>query len=234
MGDIGGTGLYMGMNRPPQRPQGQPQGQGQPQSMSPEQLAALQQQIELLQQQNAAQQQQQNLAKTAMPELTYNPIQETVGPDGKKTIGLRPEFMLQGPEAYISREKERLGTEQAQALDALQQSQAQQEAQQRAYMASRGGLRGANPMLLSRYSMRDALAGQQGLLAQKAKQAAELESGGEKLRMATGEKNLENLLKGVAGVEQFNLERWKKMKDVEASKTQAEATRAAGGSGGKK
>ena len=224
------------MNTPPPRPQGKPQGQGQPQSMSPQQLAALQQQIQLLQQQNAAQQQQQqqNLAKTAMPELTYNPIQETVGPDGKKTIGLRPEFMLQGPEAYISREKERLGTEQAQALDQLQQSQAQQLAQQRASMASRGGLRGANPMLLSRYSMRDALAGQQGLLAQKAKQAAELESGGEKLRMATGEKNLENLLKGVAGVEQFNLERWKKMKDVEASKTQTEAPRQAGGGGSKK
>ena len=202
--------------------------------MSPEEIAALQQQIELQNQQLEQERKKQELAKSAMPELTYNPIEETVGPDGKKTIGLRKEFMLQGPEAYISREKERLGVEQGQQLDALQQAQAQQMAQQRASMASRGGLRGANPMLLSRYSMRDALAGQQGLLAQKAKQAAELESGGEKLRMATGEKNLENLIKGVSGVEQFNLERWKKMKDVEASKTQAEATRQAGGSGSKK
>ncbi|NDC25487.1 MAG: hypothetical protein EBZ49_15355 [Proteobacteria bacterium] len=199
-------GGFSGMNTPPSRPSGQPRP-----TMSPEEIAALQQQIELQNQQLEQERKKQELAKSAMP------IQETVGPDGKKTIGLRPEFMLQGPEAYISREKERLGTEQAQALDQLQQSQAQQLAQQRASMASRGGLRGANPMLLSRYSMRDALAGQQGLLA-----------------MATGEKNLENLLKGVAGVEQFNLERWKKMKDVEASKTQAEATRAAGGSGSKK
>ena len=195
--------------------------------MSAEEINALKEQIRLLQQ-------QQDLSKTSMPELTYNPIQETVGPDGKKTIGLRPEFMLQGPETYISREKERLGVEQGQQLEELQQAQAQQMAQQRASMASRGGLRATNPMLLSRYSMRDALAGQQGLLAQKAKQQAELESGGEKLRMAIGEKNLENLIKGVSGVEQFNLERWKKLKDVEAAGKQAEATRAAGGSGGKK
>ena len=113
------------MNTPPSRPSGQPRP-----TMSPEEIAALQQQIELQNQQLEQERKKQELAKSAMPELTYNPIQETVGPDGKKTIGLRPEFMLQGPEAYISREKERLGTEQAQALDQLQQSQAQQLAQQ--------------------------------------------------------------------------------------------------------
>lgn len=211
-----------------------PKNTGPKEQQAPNQeMEALQQQIALLQQQNAAEQRKQELARTAMPELTYNPIEETTGPDGKKTIGLRKEFQLAGPEDYIARERERLGLEKASGLDQLRQEQAQREAQNRASMMTRFGMKGG-PSPLSRYSMRDALAARQGLLGQQARQSAEFESGAEKMRKATEEKNLENLIKGVAGVESFNLERWKKMKDVEASGKQAEATRAAGGSGGKK
>ncbi len=32
------------------------------------------------------------------PNLTYQPVEETIGPDGKKTIGLRKEFQMVGPE----------------------------------------------------------------------------------------------------------------------------------------
>lgn len=223
MGDGGGFNFGAG-NRPSQPSTAQP--------MTPEQIQALQQQVALQQQQLEAERKKQELAKSAMPELTYNPIEETVGPDGKKTIGLRKEFQLTGPEEFIGKERERLGLEKAAGLDQLRQEQAMREAQQRAQMTSRGGMRGGMSPL-GRYSMRDALAARQGLLGQQAKQAAEFESGAEKLRKATEEKNLENLIKGVSGVETFNLERWKKMKDVEASKAQAEATRAAG-SGGKK
>ena len=224
MGDGGGFNFGAG-NRPSQPSTAQP--------MTPEQIQALQQQVSLQNQQMEAMRKQQELEKKALPELTYNPIEETVGPDGKKTIGLRKEFQLGGPEQFISKERERLGLEKASGLDQLRQEQAMKEAQQRAQMTTRGGLRGGMSAL-GKYSMRDALAAQQGLLGSQARQAAEFESGAEKMRKATEEKNLENLIKGVSGVEEFNLARWKKMKDVEASKMQADATRAAGGGGGKK
>ena len=165
-------------------------------------------------------------------QLKYNPIEETVGPDGKTTIGIRKEFQLGGPEDYIAKERERLGLEKATGLDQLQQAQAQKEAQQRAMMSSRGGLRGgASPY--AKYSMRDALMARQGLLGGQSKQTAEFESGAEKMRKATEDANLKTLLESVQGVNQFELEKWKKQKDVEASKNQAEATRAAGNSGKK-
>jgi hypothetical protein len=165
-------------------------------------------------------------------QLKYNPIEETVGPDGKTTIGIRKEFQLGGPEDYIAKERERLGLEKATGLDQLRQEQAQKEAQQRAMMATRGGLRGgASP--LAKYSMKDALSARQGLLGQQAKMGAEFESNAEKMRKATEEANLKTLLESVQGVNQFELEKWKKQKDVEASKNQAEATRAAGNSGKK-
>jgi len=173
---------------------------------------------------------EQRAQQSNMPELTYNPIEETVGPDGKKTIALRKELQLTGPEAYIERERQRLEMEKAGGLDQLRQEQAQREAQQRAMMMTRGGLKGgASP--LARYSMRDALTARQGLLGQQAKVGAEFESAAEKMRKATEERNINELARAIQGVETFNLERWKKMKDVEASATQAQATREAGQGG---
>ena len=162
------------------------------------------------------------------PQLTYNPIEETVGPDGKKTIGLRKEFQLEGPEKFIEAERARLGTEQAGAMDTLQQQIAQQQAQQRAQMASRGGMRGGNQALMSRFSMRDALMGRQQLGREGARQRGELEAKGYSLKGAIAEKNLTNLLGSVKDVETFNLDKWKKQKEVEASKIEADATRQAG------
>lgn len=207
--------------------------------MSAEQIASLQQQVELQNQQ--IEQERQRLAQEKQrqeqlmnegPKLTYNPIEETVGPDGKKTIGLRKEFQLEGPEKFLEAERGRLSQEQAGAADTLQQQIAQQQAQQRAQMASRGGMRGGNQALLSRFSMRDALMGQQQLGRQAATQRGELESKGFQLGQAVKEKNLANLMGSVKDVEAFNLEKWKKQKEVEASKIQAQATRDAG-SGGK-
>jgi hypothetical protein len=222
MGDGGGFNFGN-----PQRPSG-----NQPQTADTAEMAQLRQQLELLRQQNEAERKKQELAKSAMPELTYNPIEETVGPDGKKTIGIRKEFQLGGPEEFITKERERMGLEKAAGLDQLRQEQAMREAQQRASMTTRFGMKGG-PSALSKYSMRDAMLARQGLLGQQAKMGAEFESNAEKMRKATEEKNLDTLMKSVTGVEQFNLDKWKKMKDVEASKVQAEATRAAGG-GGKK
>lgn len=205
--------------------------------MSAEQIASLQQQIELQNQQIAQERQrleqerqrQEQLMREG-PQLTYNPI--TQGPDGK--IGLREEFQLEGPEKFLEAERGRLAQEQAGAADTLQQQIAQQQAQQRAQMAARGGMRGGNQALLSRFSMRDALMGQQQLGRQAATQRGELESKGFTLGQSIKEKNLANLMGAVKDVESFNLEKWKKQKEVEASKAQAEATKAAGGGGGKK
>lgn len=193
-----------------------------------DQIAELQQQIELQKQQVELQKQKQVLEQASMPELTYNPIQTTTNPDGTKTIGLRPEFQLEGPEKFLQSERERLSQEQAGAADTLQQQLQQQQAQQRAQMAARGGMRGANAALLGRFSMRDAMTGQQNLQKQAATQRGELESKGYSLSEAIKEKNLQNLMGSVKDVEQFNLERWKKLKDVEASAKQAEATRDSG------
>ena len=169
----------------------------------------------------------------AGPQLTYNPIEETVGPDGKKTFGLRKELQLSGPEAYVQSERQRLAQQQALGRSDLQGQIAQQQAQQQGRLAQYG-LKGGNRALMSRYSMRDALMAQQGLGRQYQQQAGELEAKGMQLGRETQAKNIEALGKAIGGVEQFNLEKWKKQKDVEASKTQAEATRAAGGGGGKK
>lgn len=192
-----------------------------------QQNASLQRQIQLMQRQNAAEARRQELEKTKLPQLTYNPIRKNSQTGG---ISLRPELQLTGPEQYIARERERLEMEKAGGLDQLRQEQAQKEAQQRAMMMTRGGLKGgASP--LARYSMRDALAARQGLLGQQAKVGAEFESGAEKMRKATEERNINELARAIQGVETFNLERWKKMKDVEASAKQAEATRDAGKGG---
>lgn len=216
-------------------PGGKPKEAAKP--MSAEQIASLQQQVELQNQQieqerqrlEQEKQRQQQLMNEG-PKLTYNPLE--TGPDGK--VRLRSEFQLEGPEKFVEAERGRLAQEQAGAADTLQQQIAQQQAQQRASMASRGGMRGGNQALLSRFSMRDALMGQQQLGRQAAQQRGELESKGYSLGQSIREKNLQNLMGSVKDVEQFNLEKWKKQKEVEASKATADATRAAGGGGGKK
>jgi hypothetical protein len=227
MGDNwGGGNINLGQ---PQKPKAAP--------MSAEQIASLQDQIALQNQQieqerqrlEQEKQRQQQLMNEG-PKLTFDPI--TKGPDGK--IALREEFQLEGPEKFIEAERGRLAQEQAGAADTLQQQIAQQQAQQRAQMASRGGVRGANQALMSRFSMRDALMGQQQLGRQAASQRGELESKGYSLGQSIREKNLQNLMGSVKDVEQFNLEKWKKQKEVEATKATADATRAAGGGGGKK
>jgi len=159
------------------------------------------------------------------PQITYNPIEETVGPDGKKTIGLRKEFQLEGPEAYLTAERARLGQEQAQSLDQLNKARMQQEAQQRASLATRGGFRGTNPALAGRYSMRDALMGQQNLMAQKASQTAELESKGQALAQDIKSRNLANLMGETKRLDEFNLEKYRSIQEQQAAKEMAAAYR---------
>lgn len=166
------------------------------------------------------------------PQLKYSPIEETVGPDGKKTVSLRKELQMAGPEAFVQSERERLRQQQLLGKSDLDKQLAQQQAQQQGRLAQ-FGMKGGNRALMGRFSMRDALMAQQGLGRQFQQQAGELESKGMQLGRETQAANIAALGKGIAGVEQFELEKWKKQKDVEASKTQAEATRAAGG-GGKK
>ena len=159
------------------------------------------------------------------PNLSYNPIEETVGPDGKKTIGIRKEFQMEGPEQYITSERARLAQEQVNAADALQQQMAQQQAQARANLATRGGLKGANPMLLQRYSMQDALRGmqQQGKEFQSMK--SELESKGQALTQDIKAKNLANLMAEVKRVEDYNLDKYKSIQEQLAAKEIAAAYR---------
>lgn len=198
------------------------------QPMTPEQeLELLRQQLQIMQQQNEAERQKQELARTSMPELTYNPIEETVGPDGKKTIGLREELQLRSPEEFITAERSRFGQQKATDLDQLRQEQAQQEAQQRAAMATRFGVRGG-PSPLARYSMREALGAKQRLLGSQAAQEAEFGSKAEQLRSEARAKQVGLLGGAIKDVEKFNLDRWMKQKEVEAAKVQAQATREAG------
>lgn len=159
------------------------------------------------------------------PQITYNPIEETVGPDGKKTIGLRKEFQLEGPEAYLTAERARLSQEQAQSSDQLKKTQLQQEAQQRSTLASRGGFRGSNPALAGRYSMRDALLGEQKLSAQKAAQNYELESKGQALAQDIKAKNLANLMGETKRLDEFNLDKYKSIQEQMAAKEMAAAYR---------
>lgn len=219
----------MGDNGNFQMGQQQPQGDA-PKQMTPAEIQQMQMQLQLQQQQLEQERQKQELAKSAQPELTYNPIVETTGPDGKKTIGLREELQLRSPEEFITAEKGRIGLAQTQAQDMLNRQMMQQQAQQRAAAMSRGGVRGGTGAL-DRFSMREAMLGKQGLAGQGMKQQAEFASKAEQLRNEARAKQVGLLGGAVKDVEQFNLERWKKMKDVEASKAQAEATRAAGGGG---
>lgn len=219
----------MGDNGNFQMGQQQPQ-EAAPKQMTPAEIQQLQQQLQLQQQQIEQQRQQQELAKTAQPELTYNPIVETEGPDGKKTIGLREELQLRSPEEFITAEKGRMGLAQTQAADQLNRALMQQQAQQRAAAMARGGVRGGTGAL-DRFSMREAMLGKQRLAGQGLEQQAEFASKAEQLRSEARAKQVGALGGALKDVEQFNLERWKKMKDVEASKAQAQATRDAGGGG---
>lgn len=170
----------------------------------------------------------------AQMKLKYNPIEEGVDASGKPTFNLRKELQLQGPEQYIQSERDRLAQEQAQRMDQTQAQSQQAEAQQRANLATRGGLRGQNAALLSRFNMRDAMLANQRVGADTANKRAELESRGYDLGRQIQNQNVQNLFGSVAGVNSFELEKFKKLKDVEASKNQADATRASGGGGGKK
>jgi len=166
------------------------------------------------------------------PQLKYNPLEETVGPEGKKTVALRKELQLEGPEKFVQSERQRLAEQQRLGVSDLQGQIAQQQAQQQGRLAQYG-LKGGNRALMGRYSMRDALMARQGLGRQFQTQSGELEAKGMQLGRETQAKNIEALGRAIGGVEQFELEKWKKQKDVEASKASADATRAAG-SGGKK
>ena len=211
----------------------QPQQNQAAKPMDPKEIQALQQQIALQQQQLEQERRKQELAKSAQPELTYNPIVETEGPDGKKTIGLREELQLRSPEEFITKEQERMGLEQAQAQDAMNRQMMQQQALQRAESMRRGGVRGGTGAF-DRYSMREALLARQGLAGQGMRQKAELASQAEQLRSEARAKQVGLLGGAIKDVEKFNLDRWMKQKEVEAAKNQAQATREAGGGGGKK
>jgi hypothetical protein len=157
--------------------------------------------------------------------LTYNPIEKTVGPDGKETIGLRKEFQLEGPEGYLQAERQRLTGEQAGAADTLQQQIAQQQAQSRANLATRGGLKGANPALLQRYSMQDAMKGMQTQGRDFQSMKSELESKGQALGQDIKAKNLANLMGEVKRVEDYNLDKYKGIQEQLAAKDIAAAYR---------
>jgi hypothetical protein len=157
------------------------------------------------------------------PQLSYQPIEETVGPEGKKTIGLRKEFQLEGPEQYIQTERQRLAQEQAGAADTLQRQTAQQQAQARANLATKGGLKGANPMLLQRYSMRDALMGGQQQAKDFQTMKSELESKGQALSQDIKAKNLSSLMGEVKRVEDYNLDKYKSIQEQLAAKELAAA-----------
>lgn len=172
------------------------------------------------------QQREESKQELAEMKLQYNPIEEIVGPDKKKTLQLRKELQLEGPEKYLQAERQRLAGQQALSLDDLQKQQAQAQAQQQAKLAQ-FGMRGSNPALLSRYSMRDALMARQGLGRQFQEQAGALESKGMELGRETQARNVGLLGQSVKDINQFELEKWKKQKEVEAAKYSAEATREA-------
>lgn len=156
--------------------------------------------------------------------LQYSPVEEVVGPDGKKTIQLRKELQMAGPEAYVQSERQRLAQQQMLGKSDLAQQLSQQQAQQQGRLAQYG-LKGGNRALLSRYSMQDALMAQQGLGRQYQQQAGELEKKGMELGRETQAANINTLGQGISGINQFELEKFKKMKEIEASKNMAQATR---------
>lgn len=164
----------------------------------------------------------------AGPEMTFNPVETTVGPEGKKSYSLIKELQVQGPEKYIQGERQRLAEQQALGLSDLQGQIAQQQAQQQGRLAQYG-LKGGNRALMGRYSMRDALMARQGLGRQFQTQAGELESQGQKMAMDVQQKNVGLMGQAMKDIETFNLEKWKKQKEVEAAKESAQATREASG-----
>lgn len=169
---------------------------------------------------------EESKAELEAMKLQYNPIEEIVGPDKKKTIQLRKELQLEGPEKYLQAERQRLSGQQALSLDDLQKQQAQAQAQQQSRLAQ-FGLRGGNSALLSRYSMRDALMARQGLGRQFQEQTGALESKGMELGRETQAKNIGLLGQSVKDINQFELDKWKKQKEVEAAKISAAATKEA-------
>lgn len=164
------------------------------------------------------------------PQIKYNPITE--GPNGE--FSLAESFKDKGPGALIEAERQRLGQQEMAQKDDLGSMLSQNLANQRASMTTRGGLKGQNAALLGRFNMRDALLAQQKLGQQQAGARSDLESRGMQLQRESDLRNLENLGKGAYYVNAFELDKWKKNKEVEASKAQADATRSAGGGGGKK
>jgi hypothetical protein len=163
------------------------------------------------------------------PEIKYNPVQEK---DGK--ISLRDEFQDKGAGALIDAEQQKLATQQGLEKDDLASMLSQNLSNQRASIASRGGLKGQSAALLGRFNMRDALLAQQKLGQQQAGARSDLGLRGVQLQRESELRNLENLGKGAYYTNAFDLDKWKKNKEVEASKISADATRSAGGGGGKK
>jgi hypothetical protein len=206
--------------------------------------------IQIRQDQRKAEQEAADLKKQLAtgPELWAQPVQrfavdrngnrrpvadgDKLRPGEREQFDLREEFKLEGPDRFLEAQKAKIGDEETQGREAANMQAAQGLANLRASMA-RGGIRQGSTQGLQRQSFRDILLAQQGASQKAAQARLDLGVQGETMRQDIGKQNLANLLKGVEGVNTFNMEKYRQQKAVEASQKQADATRAAASSGKK-
>lgn len=182
------------------------------------------------------------------PELFARPIQRFVTdrlgnrrpvddkyklrPGETEEFDLRREFKLEVPEKFLEAQGAKIAGEEVQGREAANLQAAQGLANLRASMA-RGGIRQGSTGGLQRQSLRDIMLAQQGASGKAAQARLDLGVTGQNMRRETDQMNLKNLLAGVEGVNNFEMEKYKQQKAVEASQKQADATRAAASSGKK-
>jgi hypothetical protein len=189
----------------------------------------------------------------AGPQIEFNPISkkfynaqgqqvegvrnaagDLVAPEGATARNeLAAEYQMAGGQSFLEKALAKQGLEEVAGKDQAALDAAQSQAQMRAQMASRGGFRSGNAQLAGRQSMRDLLMAKQSVGQKGAMTRAELGLKGNEMDREAQGYNIKNLLTQGENVNKFNLDKYKQQMAVEASKNQADATRAAGNSGKK-
>jgi hypothetical protein len=221
--------------------------------MTPEQWAQLQQQQQAQMNDYINQIKSTFAAKQeAGPQLEYNPIRkkyidaqgnevqavknaagDLVAPEGATQRNeLAPEYQMAGGQSYLEKALAKQGMEEVSAKDQAALNAAQAQAQMRSQMASRGGFRSGNAQLAGRQSMRDLLMAKQQVGQQGAMTRADIGLKGTEMDREAQGYNIKNLFTQGENVNKFNLDKYRQQMNVEAAKKQADATRAAGNSGG--
>lgn len=197
-------------------------------TMTPDQLAAMNQQTQGYKDQTAALQAQinaQTQANAAGPQMQYNPLDSNGSLKDNYKLGNANTYTdaLMAQQHINDNNSRNMAAQQAQTGIA----------QSKENLAMRGGVGANNSALLEAQGLKQGLANQQGASNQAAQNEAAIGVQGAGANLKIDQANLQNQLTAGQNVNAFNLDKYNQNMAVKAANDQANATTAAANSGKK-